>query len=128
MEERLGSYFEPLGPAGKMLESLKAGCQKAMPAHTPGTEPSGSAVVLLSSVLIIFNRMFLQNIAPPKGAVPKGKVYTYSRNWAFRLGCRWGFFFLGVRSLCVLGGEEYNPFLRNNFLLLILVDYVQIRW
>jgi hypothetical protein len=44
MEERLGSYFEPLGPAGKMLESLKAGCQKAMPAHTPGTEPSGSAV------------------------------------------------------------------------------------
>jgi hypothetical protein len=37
-------------------------------------------VALPSNILMIFDKMFLQNIAPPEGAVPKDKVCTYSRN------------------------------------------------
>ena len=43
-----------------------------------GTEPLGSALgTLRSNVLMILNRMFLQNTAPPEDGVPKGKVRTH---------------------------------------------------
>ena len=79
---------EPSGSAIVIyyLARLKAGFQYECHSTTGlqcalETGPSVSAVLLWqSSGLMIFKRMFLQNIAPPEGAVPKAKAWTLSPN------------------------------------------------